>query len=143
MRNSPTDTKVSAGGQKKSRLSMQPRRGPWWSRLVPAAHEYHMELISMCSSECGLKKTTAHGVPAQEGPRLTLHPVEKSPQWSRKPGGHTTHRKPVLKPFLRLGTMAQNKVEAGLEELQSVGSPHKVSSGNMASFERDGTLEQM
>lgn len=143
MRNSPTDTKVSTGGQKKSRLSMAPRRGPWWSSMVPAVHEYHMELISMCSSECGLKEATAHGVPAQAGPKPKRHSVEKSLQWSRKPWGATTHRKPVLKPFLRLGTMAHNKFGARLEELQPVGSPHKVSSGNRTSFERDGTLEQM
>lgn len=106
MRNNPTapgHCKVSAGGQKKSRVSLQPRRGPWWRSLVPAVHEYHMEQISMCNRECGLKEATVHGVPAQAGPRPKMHPVEKSSQRSRKPWGVITHRKPVLKPFLKVG----------------------------------------
>jgi len=41
--------------QAQSSSSLQPRRGPWWSRLLPAAHGDHTEQISTCSNggACG------------------------------------------------------------------------------------------
>ena len=77
--NIPAATQISADGgqevlQAWSRSSLQPRRGPWRSRLSPwAPHraDLHMQLWGspQCSNGCGLKKATARGESLQELPR--------------------------------------------------------------------------
>lgn len=94
------------------------------------------------AGRCGFKEVTAHGEPPQEqGPGWSCGP------WRRACNGAgglgelppmVTHAE--ADPKHRPGGM--NSWWAVLEELQPVGSPHKISSGRTASHHRDDMLEQ-
>ena len=147
---SPKDVKASAEGgqvvlQEQSRISLQPRRGPRWSRLSPAADGHHTEQTSTCSHG------GAHGAAAIEAWRR--HSPWRAPAgavlgWSCSPWegagvGTRGLREPLPKGtytgVLPKGWISwyRSMLEQGLEEMQPMGSPCGISSGRMTSYQRE------